>query len=314
MISVIIPNYNHGKFLEQSTISVLNQSNSDFEIIIVNDGSTDDSLDVILSLQRQDKRVKLINLENNCGMINAINIGIKASIGKYFFGLAADDFLISKNFFSDAVQALSISECTGFFGKTEIVDQSFSKRIGFLGSSKRDGLINKKDVLKDFLLSKIFIPGSSSIWKKEEILKIGLFDETLGPQADYFVNHFIAILGGVVFHDNVYTCMRSFENSYGNSIDPIQYLNNHSKIIDRILAENIVDCDYLVKNWKLRVIENVFPEKRVAKYLGNVKKINERAHIYKLPKELRFIISQLNDYDVQFKENLNVAKKIMKIF
>lgn len=90
-ISVIMPVYNTDeKYLRYSIESVLNQSLADFELIIINDGSTNNSEDVILSYQ--DKRIKYLT-QNNSGQSKARNEGLKIAKGKYIFFLDSDDWI-----------------------------------------------------------------------------------------------------------------------------------------------------------------------------------------------------------------------------
>lgn len=91
-ISVIIPVYNTALYLEKCIISVLNQSLKNIEIIIINDGSTDNSLEIINNFLNIDKRIKLIN-KNNMGLSEARNDGIHVARGKYIFFLDSDDYL-----------------------------------------------------------------------------------------------------------------------------------------------------------------------------------------------------------------------------
>lgn len=92
-VSVIIPVYNAANYLRESIESVLCQTYSDLEIIIVNDGSTDNSLEIAESYQN-DSRVKIISSKNK-GAATARNIGIRNSNGAYFQFLDADDILPS---------------------------------------------------------------------------------------------------------------------------------------------------------------------------------------------------------------------------
>jgi len=89
-VSVIIPVYNSSKYLEECINSVINQTYKNLEIIIINDDSTDNSLDIINSFN--DKRIKLIDLPKNGGVSNARNKGIEASTGDYICFLDSDDF------------------------------------------------------------------------------------------------------------------------------------------------------------------------------------------------------------------------------
>ena len=87
-ISVILPVYNGGKYLKEAIDSILNQTFKNFELIIVNDGSTDESLYIIRSYK--DERIKLIN-QKNTGLSKALNNGIKLAKGKYIARMDQDD-------------------------------------------------------------------------------------------------------------------------------------------------------------------------------------------------------------------------------
>ena len=91
-ISVIIPVYNAAEFLPRCLDSVLQQELQDIEIICINDGSTDNSEQVIKEYAGKDDRIKLISRPNK-GAAAARNAGIKAAEGKYIAFVDADDFL-----------------------------------------------------------------------------------------------------------------------------------------------------------------------------------------------------------------------------
>ena len=96
-ISVVMPVYNAEKYLDQAIQSILNQTYKNFEFIIINDGSTDDSIDIIRKYQKKDKRVFLINKEN-AGISEALNDGIKISKGSFIARMDADDISLPKRF------------------------------------------------------------------------------------------------------------------------------------------------------------------------------------------------------------------------
>ena len=89
LVTVLIPVYNGEKFLAEAIDSVLNQTFSDFELLIVNDCSTDKSRNIINSYQ--DKRIRLINNEKNIGQTKSMNRGLKLAKGKYIARLDQDD-------------------------------------------------------------------------------------------------------------------------------------------------------------------------------------------------------------------------------
>lgn len=88
-ISVIMAVYNGTDFIKESIDSILDQSFTDFEFIIVNDGSTDDSLNIIEKYS--DKRIKVINNETNIGLPKSLNKAIRLSKGKFIARQDADD-------------------------------------------------------------------------------------------------------------------------------------------------------------------------------------------------------------------------------
>ncbi len=88
-ISVLMPVYNGDPFLDKSIKSVLNQTFNDFEYIIINDGSTDDSLKIIESYE--DSRIKIINFSKNMGIAAALNNGLNAAKGDYIARQDQDD-------------------------------------------------------------------------------------------------------------------------------------------------------------------------------------------------------------------------------
>ena len=92
MLSVIIPIYNSEKYLEKCLESVVNQTFTDMEIILVNDGSTDHSLDICNSYQKKDTRIKVISKENG-GLIRARKTGLSAAAGKRIGFVDSDDWI-----------------------------------------------------------------------------------------------------------------------------------------------------------------------------------------------------------------------------
>ena len=91
-VSVIIPVYNTERYLEECLDSICGQTYKNIEIILINDGSTDNSLKICESYKSKDNRIIIINKENT-GVSDSRNIGIEKSTGKYIFFLDSDDYL-----------------------------------------------------------------------------------------------------------------------------------------------------------------------------------------------------------------------------
>ena len=101
-ISILVPAFNAEKFISETISSILKQDFTDFELIIINDKSTDQTKKIVKNLQSTDSRIKLLNLPKNKGRAGALNAGIKKAKGKYLAFLDADDLMppsrLSKQF------------------------------------------------------------------------------------------------------------------------------------------------------------------------------------------------------------------------
>ena len=93
-ISVLIPVYNTGKYLPQCLDSVLSQSMKDFEIVAVDDASTDDSPRILADYAAKDPRILIVTLERNKGLLSVRLTGVRAAAGKYLLFLDSDDIFL----------------------------------------------------------------------------------------------------------------------------------------------------------------------------------------------------------------------------
>ena len=96
-VSVIIPCYNCEKFILSCIRSIQNQDFSNFEIIIVNDGSNDDCLFYLEELQEKDERIKIMSNKMTTGILYSRSVGALSAKGKYIFTLDGDDMYLSKD-------------------------------------------------------------------------------------------------------------------------------------------------------------------------------------------------------------------------
>ncbi len=92
MISVIVPVYNVEKYIEKCLSSIVCQKNVQYEIICVDDGSTDNSLDILQRYQKEYNQIKII-VQKNMGLSAARNTGLKAAIGDFVYFLDSDDYI-----------------------------------------------------------------------------------------------------------------------------------------------------------------------------------------------------------------------------
>ena len=96
-ISIFLPIYNKGRYLNRSIGSIQNQSIKDIEIISVNDGSEDNTLNILSQMAKKDSRIKIVNNEKNRGLLYSRAMGIINSKGEYLMNLDPDDELEGQN-------------------------------------------------------------------------------------------------------------------------------------------------------------------------------------------------------------------------
>ena len=94
LVSIVIPTYNKGKFIRKTVSSVLNQTYSNLEIILVDNCSEPSTTKVLSDIQNLSSKIRLIELKSNLGPSTARNIGITNSNGKYIFLLDGDDIML----------------------------------------------------------------------------------------------------------------------------------------------------------------------------------------------------------------------------
>jgi glycosyltransferase involved in cell wall biosynthesis len=143
MISIITPLFNSDKYIASTIESVLSQSFSDFELIIVDDKSTDDSVSVVNSFVEKDSRVKLVQLSENSGAAIARNKGIELARGRYIAFLDSDDRWLPEKL---AKQLAFMQEKDIAFSYTayEKINES-GERAGYVGVPER---VSYSDLLK----------------------------------------------------------------------------------------------------------------------------------------------------------------------
>lgn len=192
-ISVIIPVYNVEDYIGQCLDSVINQTFENIEIICVNDGSTDNSLEILNRYAEYDKRIIIINQENK-GLSNARNVGIKLAIGKYIYFLDSDDF-IDINAFEKLYYIAELDKLDFVSFNYEVVCDDNSLNDIYLHKKKRERNIMFDDIYSGFdMFEKLVLSNNyqSQVW-------------LLFINRDFFVKTNIMFKEGILHEDNLFT-------------------------------------------------------------------------------------------------------------
>ena len=168
-VSVIVPFFNASRTIKSTLNSIIIQSFKDFECILINDGSEDDSLKIVKTFIDLDKRFKLYN-QNNKGVVSARNFGIRKSQGRFISFLDADD-LWHYDFLKESI---SIRENYNYpLGITHSSYIRFSKNKNML---KLFEINPPKEINRKNILNKNFLPLLTTMIDREVIKEINFVD------------------------------------------------------------------------------------------------------------------------------------------
>jgi len=282
-VSVITPVYNREKYIAKAINSVINQTYNNWEYILVDDGSTDDSLNIISEFARKDSRVRLIQRKREPkGASTCRNIGITESNGEYVIFLDSDDYLLD-HCLSSRIKAFGENSHLDF-----IVFQMIVVKEGHHDKVLWNIDSNDSDLFR-FLSFDFVWSVTSPIWKKEALVKLCGFDEALSCWQDIDLS-LRAILNGHIYkkmfdlspdcvnvihnHDSIsqkgshsIKHLYSKENMIGNLLIPLTDLN---KRVFLNVAVSHVGLEYFRKLYFVR--GNAYLDKYVLKNVISKKK------------------------------------------
>ena len=187
-ISIILPNYNNEKYLKEAIESVLKQTYTNFELIIVDDASTDGSLEIIRAFN--DKRIKVITSEVNRHVAYASNLGIQYASGEYIAKIDSDDIWENQKLEKQIEFMENHKEYGGCFTRVNIIDgksedANIKYKVIFELFEKAKNQ-SQKDWLRFFLSEGNCLCNSSSLIRKSIFEKIdGFFNLAYVGAEDY---------------------------------------------------------------------------------------------------------------------------------
>lgn len=188
LISIIVPVYNVEKYLEQCIESILNQSYQNLEIILINDGSIDNSGLICDRYKQIDLRIKVIHKENG-GQSSARNVGLNIAKGSYVGFVDSDDWIefnmyemLYKNI---CLYNADIATCSYLleYGDNNIQILEFEEQLMELFEKK-----NKKMLLKKFLNRELYFSGPC-----DKLYQMSIFENIRFPENKFYEDNYIAL-------------------------------------------------------------------------------------------------------------------------
>ena len=213
-LTVILANYNHSRYLSQSISAVLNQSVRPREFIILDDGSTDDSVTVIEQFAARDPVIQLLRNDRNRGVCATINRGIQEAKGEFILFCAADDYVLpgiiekSVSYLERHPQAgLSCAYHSMVDGVSGVVNpnpSSWCTRPTYFTPNELADFIGVSD-----------IPSTSAVYRRASVLRAGGYLSELRWSSDWFMNFVIAFRQGLCHLPEPLALIRVQPTSYG---------------------------------------------------------------------------------------------------
>ncbi|WP_053991460.1 glycosyltransferase family A protein [Mangrovimonas sp. TPBH4] len=271
-ISIVISVYNKEDYLKSTIESVLNQTYQNFEIIAVNDGSSDNSLNILKGFS--DSRLRIIN-QTNQGASAARNLGIKESKYEYIALLDGDDLWLP-NYLAEMVTSIQTFPNEAVFASA-IANTYDDKIVPVSYAVKNTNTIKIIDYFKNSTYNYSLLTSSSIIFKKEIIKKTGWYDTSIvsGQDVDFWIK--IGLNFPVVFINRVLVHYRFNDYSLSNTTFDPKYkpkFNNYTtQEINNKHLKKFLDVNRysLALMCKLHDYNNEFSEYKNAIDLTNLK-------------------------------------------
>lgn len=316
LVSIIVPVYNSEEYLEKCIDSIINQTYKNLEIILINDGSKDKSIDICKKYENKDSRIKIIDKKNE-GAAATRNLGIDVSKGEYIMFVDSDDYIDKKLVEASIIQNQK-NDYDVVISKVELFDDKYIETYCYY---ENDLIVTEK--IKEELIKSIFLDNKENkfthiegpvakLIKKDFITKNNIrFNTKLIYGEDLVFSLEIYTKTSNIFFVNKFLYFyRKNENSVTHSFDKnmIANLKETQQDIVRILKINNIENKYVDEVYYNRIKQF---EKIVRQYFFCKK--NEKKY-YELKKE--FIDFSNSDFVQETiknikKEKLHFTRKVI---
>ena len=244
-VSIITPSYNQGKYLEQTIQSVLNQTYSNIEYLVVDGGSTDNSVDII---KKYEEKISYWVSKPDNGQADAINKGFKLAKGDLVCWVNSDDILYP-NYVTDRVQQFKENPNVGMiYGDIEKGPDPSIRRL------HKGKQISIKDMLK---YAKCPIPQQSAMWLRSVMEKIGY----LVPQwhvvldREYFIR--IAANYPIKYVPGAVAFFRNHEQSK-SVVEKLKWADELPKYYEMVFNDNIYHLSPNLLSYKNKCLSKIY--------------------------------------------------------
>ena len=215
-LSVVMANYNHGRFLEIALTAILEQSWPPDEIIVVDDASTDDSMEILQALAQQSPLIRVERNERNLGVVASFNRLVDIAGGDYVYGAAADDMVLP-GLFEKSMRLLTEFPQAGLCScLTRVMDEEGHDARLFPTPIVASGprFLTPGEVLRTLRRQGSWMMGNTVFYRRGALLELGGFLPELHSFYDGFFQQVLALRHGACFIPEPLASWRQLAGGY----------------------------------------------------------------------------------------------------
>lgn len=235
-ISILLPVYNGEKYLEETLNSILSQSFKEYEVICINDSSTDSSLKVLNFFAKKDARIKILQKTNGGTAVKSLIHGLPYAKGDYMFYMSQDDLMtpdLLEKMYKKAIESDAdavIPDMAWYHGPQE----NYSGISGVQG--RKDIVLSGNDA---FVLSLGWTIHGFSLRKMDLVKKLG-YDDIAMNSDEYMTRLFYLNSNKIVFSDGAFLYRQNNENAITKkvTVGTFEYIITNNRIVDLIIEAN----------------------------------------------------------------------------
>jgi glycosyltransferase involved in cell wall biosynthesis len=241
-LSIVIPNFNHGKYLPAAINAIVKQSVQPAEVVIIDDGSADNSVQILQRLAAENPVIRFYRNDKNQGAVFTINRGIDLATSEYVFLAAADDEIMP-GFLEKSLRVLAQYPQAGLsctIGDWREVATGLNWHVG-VGMADSPTYLSPERMVELERRGRFYIPGHTAVMKRTALIEAGKCIPELKMAVDWFNNYVIGFRYGICYVPEPLAIFNIHPNSYYKKSrrDPRLYREVLEEIMRRLtLPEN----------------------------------------------------------------------------
>ena len=255
MISVVMTNYNYAIYLAVAIEAVLNQSMQPKEFIIVDDASTDGSMEIIEKYSHENPIIHIVRKKQNGGVLASLNDGLRMAKCRYVIFASSDDVILP-GLFAESLDLLEqYPQSSMCAGQTKIYDERKQpdNQLNFGPVLPRTGYYTPELALKYMKRYGFWFVGNTVMFRRQMLTDVGGFPGDLGPLCDSFISQVLALSYGFCYIRKPLASMRINPSSYSmKARGNIQYCREIVENAVKYMRTTYRDIfpDAFIRDWK----------------------------------------------------------------